>query len=548
MTQKVVVYVTSEVTLHSKLKTYSGGLGEVAGSMARAGRDLPIVGCSLLYRGGYGEQEVNENGMTVHYPIADYSKMLKNTGTRCHLSVRDEDRRYDVYVDIWECSRGRYGTMPFYFLDTDIDANNERVRSFTRYLYGGSLITNRSKDLMIWQSIVLGVGTVLAMEALGFEVLKYHLNESHAVFTPLYLLNRELRAGTPLESALDHVRKKIIFTNHTPVDAGNPKYDIGTVLWLSGFHETIDFGLMHRLGGHAYFDATLACLRLSSKVNAVSLRHLEVCRDSWGGVSESASWSAVTNGVSPGFWQDEFASANTIAALMEFKKLYKRYKFYYILGKTGKMLNEEVLTIDWFRRFAEYKRPKLIFSNMDWLRSHLEEGHFQLVMGGKPHPDDRPMIDAWNEIWRWARELPNLVLLNGYDPEMSKIVKQGSDLWMMSSRAPLEACITSTISAAMVGANIMSIRDGWIWELDPVEQHYFLYGTSVPMSMYEQDAYDAASMREVIDSVVLPEFKSKQAWWQRQMRIRNMVLQHYTDLRMMREYWDLYGLDEEKMR
>lgn len=546
MAQKVVVYETSEVTLDRDLYFYSGGLGEVAGGIARAAYELnlPVVGLSLLYREGYGEQGVNEQGMTYSYKRRSYDHMLNKTGKQCHMSING----VSVYADIWECPRGKFGSMPFYFLDTDIDANNHLGKLNTRHLYGGSSLTGRKMDTMISQSIVLGVGAVEAMRELGYEVSLFHLNESHAVMTPLYLLYLALKEGKGIEEVIASVRRRVVFTNHTPVDAGNPKYKVDTILTLSGFDPVIKHDLMRRLGGSdEWFDATLACLRLAKSVNAVSERHLQICKDRWGDLPETAPWSAVTNGVTSSFWQPpEWQGVVSPRVIEELKAEYKLRMLYYILGRTDKDLDSKRLTIGWFRRFAEYKRPKLIFRYLDWLVDHLEKGDFQLIIGGKPHPDDDAMVSAWNDLYRMARDLPNLVILHGYDPFMSKIMKAGCDLWHASPRVPYEACSTSGMSAAMLGANLLSTRDGWLWELDPAERNVFLFGTSVPSAVYEQDAYDALELRRVIDEEIIPEYYDRKLeWYKRAARIKIIAEERYNSTRMMREYWQFYGLGEK---
>lgn len=546
MTERVVVYVTSEVTLHTDLRFYSGGLGEVAGGYARSAHTLglPVVGLSLLYREGYGDQHVDRQGMYVTYPRRSYDHILKYTGKRCGFSIDGAM----VYADIWECPRGTFGSIPFYFLDTDIQANNHLGRINTRQLYGGSEMTGRTMDRMICQAIVLGAGAVEAMRELGYDVAVYHLNESHAVFTPLYLLHRALLQGVSIEDALAAVREKIVFTNHTPIDAGNPKYDLKRLLSLCGYGLVMNEALMHRLGGGAWFDSTLACLRLSRAVTAVSQRHLDICKERWGAVAESAPWSVVTNGVTKSFWQDApFAACRTARELERVKAAHKRDMLFYILGKSNVRFCEDVLTIGWFRRFAEYKRPALILRHFDWLKRHLENGDFQLVMGGKPHPDDKAMIDCWNELYRLSQTLPNFAMLPGYDPEMSKIVKAGCDLWFSSPRVPFEASSTSPMSAGMLGTNLLSTRDGFLWDFTSADNLVFFFGTSVPTAMFEQDAFDAQDLCRVIDVDVLPEYVRKNAWYVRALRIKQRMEEQYNSDRMVAEYSTLYGLEPERV-
>ncbi|MEK9195234.1 MAG: hypothetical protein AAB975_02575 [Patescibacteria group bacterium] len=334
--------------------------------------------------------------------------------------------------------------------------------------------------------------------------------------------------------------KKIVFTNHTPIAEGNPRYSVSMILDLTGFNEMIWRDLLKQLGGDTWFDATVACLRLSRTANAVSQKHLQTCKELWPDTLGSAPWHAVTNGVTTMYWQyPEFAEAQTWERIAQAKVLYKRYLIYYLLGRTDKRFREDVLTIAWFRRFVEYKRPNLIFRDFEWIANHLTSGHFQLIMGGKPHPDDKGMIGmiaVWNEIYSLSKKFPNLAILAGYDPIMSKVMKAGADLWFSSPRVPIEACSTSGMSAAMNGANLMSTSDGWICEVNPDE--VFLYGTHIPV-MYEQDVFDASELRSSLDNVVMPMYYNrKNEWYDKVLRIKRTVETHYNSDRMLSEYRD----------
>lgn len=536
MAEKVIAYITPEVTLDADLQFYSGGLGEVAGSMGRSAYSMgkSMVGISLCYSQGYYEQGLDKNnGMTVEYKDYHAKENLRNTGKQCRIVIKGET----VYADILENPAGQYGSMQWFFLDTDIDANNHLGRINTQQLYGGSEMTGRNMPRMISQAMVLGIGAVEALHVLGYEVETYHLNESHAVFASLHLLYLELASGKNISEAIANVRKKIVFTNHTPIAAGNPEYSISIMLELTGFPEMIWRDLLKQLGGDMSFDATVACLRLAHSANAVSGEHLQTCKKLWPDTLGGPAWSAVTNGVTTAYWQyPEFAEAHTPERIAHAKAIYKRYLMYYLFGKTDKQFREDILTIAWFRRFAEYKRPKLIFRDMEWIANHLTSGHFQLIMGGKPHPDDKEMIAVWNEIYDFSKKLPNLAILAGYNPIMSKVIKAGVDLWFSSPRVPLEACSTSGMSAAMNGANLMSTLAGWMCEVNPVD--VFLYGTHIPI-MYEQDVFDAGELRNNLDNIIIPMYYDrKNEWYEKTARIKKTSETCYNSDRMLSEYYD----------
>ena len=237
-----------------------------------------------------------------------------------------------------------------------------------------------------------------------------------------------------------------------------------------------------------------------------------------------------------------FPYTKILFAVTEAKAKHKRDMLFYIEGRTSKCFRADVLTIGWFRRFTAYKRPKLLFRNMEWLKRHLENNDFQLLMGGMPHPDEQEMVDEWNSLYEISREFENFAMLYGYNPAMSKIVKSGCDLWLASPRAPFEACSTSVISAPMCGCNVMSTPDGFVWEIEREHKSLFMYGTSVPSGMFEQDAFDAQELRRVMDDEVIPEFyDSKTNWYARVLRMKGIAESMYSSKRMSGEYWRMYS-------
>ena len=200
--------------------------------------------------------------------------------------------------------------------------------------------------------------------------------------------------------------------------------------------------------------------------------------------------------------------------------------------ETGKYLSEHLGTIVWARRFAEYKRPKLLLSDLDWLTTNLKSNNFQMIFAGRPHPDDYEMIDTWNYIYSLSKELPNLVILPGYELQLSLDLKRGADVWLNTPRAPNEACGTSGMSAAMNGAINLSTPDGWMAEANP--ENCFLFGS--PFCTPSQDALDLQKLKERIDKIV-PMFNlEKDAWYQKALAAKLEAGIRWTSDRMVKEY------------
>ena len=533
-----IAFFTPEIAVDNSLYTYSGGLGVFAGGflIAACKMGLPVVGVTLLPRQGYYDQYLNENQkMGVRYVNRTYEGILEPTGVKFKIPLSGSE----VWIEVLKLPAGRFGTTDIYFLDCDIEENDALSRSNTLQLYGGSRDSGANIERKIAQSFILGRGGVRALELLNIPVELYHINESHAAFAALELLERELQLTADLETATEVVRSQVVFTTHTPVRAGNPEYGTysdGTpmVLKMGSFGKEITSEVLRRVGGEP-FNMTASCLRLSRKANAVSQKHGDVAQKLWHWVEDASTIIAITNGTSRDFWQAEsFRNANTAEDMRFAKKQGKRAMLRFIEEHTGKHLSENIFTVVWARRFAEYKRPKLLFSDMEWLKSRLSANALQVVIAGRPHPDDYAMIDVWNWLYKRSTELPNLVVLAGYDLDMSKILKAGADLWLNTPRSPDEACGTSGMSAAMNGAINMSTPDGWMPEANP--ENCFLFGARFAAS--DQDAYDAEKLRDALDQVLVMYFTPGE-WSKRQLAAKLEAEMRWTSDRMVSQYQEL---------
>ncbi len=534
----VVAFITPEMGIDQSLHTYSGGLGFLGGEFLRSAyaMEKPFVAVSLLARCGYYDQHIEHSRMSIGYTPRPYDDILESTGVKFTIPIC----KSPVWIEVKKLAAGKFQNAECYFLDCDIEENNRESRDSTLYLYGGSHATGSNMERIIAQSIILGRGAVEAFKHLNIPVALYHLNESHAAFAGVALVDEFLRVGISLEQAIAAVREKIVFSTHTPVSAGNPRYPLYTedgrncVEFLWGCDDVVTRNVLEQIGGSP-FNMAACCIRLAKRVNAVSLRHLEIARDMWHWVRDDINMTHVTNGVNRNFWQlPEFSDATTPHDMRKAKRLHKRKLLGFIAETTGKYFGEYCPIVCWARRFAEYKRPKLLFYDYPWIADLLRRNTIQLVIAGKPHPDDFGMIAVWNELLAISHHEPNMVVLPGYEMEMSKLLKAGADIWLNTPRAPLEACGTSGMSATMNGAIHMSTPDGWAFEENPL--YAFLFGTRYPL--VDQDAFDLQELKKVMHRAIEMYYDAPDEWYAMALGTKQKSEMQRTSDRMLTEYWD----------
>ncbi len=534
-----IAFITPEISIDQSLRTYSGGLGVIGGGMVGAAyrANFPLVAVSLLYTEGYYDQGIDHHPegrsrMSINYISHGHDHALEDTGVMVTVNVANAP----IHIKVWKLPRGLFQTTEVLFLEVDIPENDYLSRLNGKRLYPSLESTGNSKEhndeRRIAQSMILGFGAVKALKALEYDVALYHLNEGHAGFVPLALAQQFQSEGNDYEKTKALVRSKVVFTTHTPVSAGNPKYGSDMIK-----HFLSDDSLARFIADatlDTYFDLTASSLLLSAMANGVSKKHGEVSRKMWRDLKHGALITSVTNGVDPHFWQHrEFHDAKTIDCLMHAKRMYKRNLLKYIHQITGKMWSEEVMTLVWARRFAGYKRPGLLFSDYDWIERHLRANKLQIIMAGKPHPDDDSMINEWNNLLRKAYGLPNLVVLNGYELDLSRTLKAGADTWLSTHASPFEASQTSGMSAAMNGAINVSTPDGWYLEAN--EKSYFRFG--IDYHCDGQDKIDSIALQECIVDRVLPlYYGDKDAWYKMALRAKTEAEQYWSSDRMLQDY------------
>ena len=545
-----IAYFTMEVALRPGIPTYSGGLGVLAGDTVRSAADLelPLVTVSLVSRAGYFRQRIDEAGRQHEDPDpwepADVTQPLP-----ARVVVPIEGR--EVWVGGWlyvlEGHMG--GRQPVILLDTDFAENGPEDRELTRHLYGGD------DRYRLKQEIVLGIGGARMLHALGFRVRQYHMNEGHAALLCLELLNRyafpadDLRAG---ESPYDipRVRELCNFTTHTPVEAGHDRFTYDLVQEVLG--DFIDQVALKRLAGEDQLNMTRLALNCSEYVNGVAKRHAETSRHLFPGYRVRS----VTNGVHPFAWthpafarlydehlpgwchepellvraeccisDDEIWSAHRQAkqALLE-----------QVGTLTGAELDPEVFTLGFARRMTAYKRPDLLFTDRQRLKTIAAQRPLQIVLAGKAHPRDQDGKRVIEALHAHISELAGtvaVVFLPNYDMALAAAMVAGVDVWLNTPLPPWEASGTSGMKAAFNGVPNLSVLDGW-WSEGRIEGI-----TGWGIGDGEADADDASALYTKLEQVVLPLYYENRAGWVAVMKgaiAKNASF--FNSHRMMRRY------------
>lgn len=475
-----IAYFSMEIALRNEIPTYAGGLGMLAGDTLRSATDLdlPMVAVSLVSRAGYFRQEIDAEGRQLEYPATwepgRWAQVLD-----AKIAVKIEDRTVWICAWLYVLEGHMGGRQPVLLLDTDLEENASDDRKITHYLYGGD------NAYRLKQEIVLGLGGVRLLQALGFTIRHYHMNEGHSALIGIELMRRytysaeDLRPG---ESPYDfpRIRDMCSFTTHTPVEAGHDRfsYDLVRRVLDNGF----DIETIGRLGGEDSLNMTRLALSLSEYVNGVARKHAEVSSAMFPGYRVHA----ITNGVHPYTWAAE-----------GFRKLYdlylpgwchepqlliradccipddaiwqahvqvKQQLIEKVLALTGVALQPALPIFGFARRMTAYKRPDFLFFDLDRLKTIARRHPFQIVLAGKAHPRDENGKRLIEQLHAQARALAGLitvVYLPDYDMATAQMLTAGADVWLNTPLPPLEASGTSGMKAAFNGVPNFSVLDGW---------------------------------------------------------------------------------------
>ena len=546
-----VAYFSMEIGLANDIPTYSGGLGVLAGDTLRtaADLDLPMVGVTLVSRAGHFRQEIDAQGRQIEHADA-WDPDQHATRLNAAVALNLEGRQVWIGGWLYVIRSRRNGGVPVLLLDTDMPVNHPLDREITHYLYGGDEVYR------IKQELVLGLGGVAILQALGFKLMGYHMNEGHSAFLTLALLRRFAYAAEDLRPGeipydIPRVRDLCTFTTHTPVEAGHDQFSYELVSRIYGDLPAPD--TLKHLAGTDRLNMTRLALNLSEYVNGVAKRHAETSRRMFPGYAVHA----VTNGVHSSTWTSPhlgalydhyvpgwchepelLARADRIPddQLWEAHQQAKQDLIVRVGQLTNTRLDPERPILGFARRMTAYKRPDLLFTDLVRLRAIARRYPFQVVMAGKAHPRDeggKLLIQALHgHIQALAGEIP-MAFLPDYDMALALIMVAGSDVWLNTPLRPLEASGTSGMKAAFNGVPQLSVLDGW-WVEGCLEG---VTGWAIGDDNPGANGSDAASLYDKLERVVLPLwYENRSGWIQVMKGAISKNAAYFNSHRMMRRY------------
>ncbi len=604
-----VAYFSAEFAIHSSLPLYAGGLGILAGDICKEASDLglPMVGVGLMYPQGYFRQRISIDGWQEEvYSRLDFEQapllpVFALDGSRNLASVHLGDRR--LFLSAWQV---RVGATTLYLIDTNVEENSPHDRDLSARLYSAD------REVRIQQEIVLGTGGVRILRALGVRPSRWHANEGHTAFMMLERLAEQAASGVDFDRALEKVRSTTIFTTHTPVPAGHDVFSIESIdRYLSGYYSlpgmsrdaVLRLGRSHHQDGG--FNMTALALATSSHCNAVSRLHGVVARRMWQGYwpqarrEEDVPIVHITNGVHAPTWIDP-----------EMNRLFQRYldidwmdrhddpdlwarvagipdeELWRVRSKLkmklvnlilelaqrgwssrameaqqvvamGALLHPEILTIGFVRRFAGYKRPALIFHDVDRLKRIVGDPWrpVQIVFAGKSHPADSPAKRSLHGVCTAAADRDfqgKIAFVSDHDMHMAHYLVAGVDVWLNNPRRLQEACGTSGMKASLNGVPHLSVADGW-WHEGYNGRNGWSIGDGVePSGPDEEDNVDAESLYRLLEQEIVPLFYDRDLngvphrWVGVVKEVIRSVVPAYCARRMLKGYTDQLYLDREE--
>jgi len=563
--EKPVAYFSAEFGFHESLPIAAGGLGVLAGDHMKSASDLGLglVGITLFYREGYFQQAINaDNWQTEYYSLLN----PRNLAMEQVFDARNEPlmgsveiATSQVFFQVWRVNVGRCAV---YLLDTNVEPNETQYRDLTRRVYGGDRTTR------IMQEILLGIGGVRMLRALGIRPSVYHMNEGHSTFLTLELIREQLAAGKSFAGALAYAKAHCVFTTHTPVEAGHDRFDESLLLYTLGNFfkdmrvptaELLALGRVKPDDKNEPFCMTVLALKASRSANAVSELHGQVSRRMWHPLfpektEDQVPIGHITNGVhilgwmkgpmrrffmrkagpaweqeinAPAFWErmadPGFASDEEIWALrynlrremIEFARRRLLIQGHRLEQSDfivyDRLLNMDALTIGFARRFATYKRAPLVFQQFEEIVKLTQDPSrpIQFVFAGKAHPRDdegKKFIQHIIHLSKYSELQGHLIFLENYDIHVARQMVSGCDVWLNTPRRPLEASGTSGQKVSLYGGLNLSILDGWWREGYDGTNGFAIGGDSHPNSIAEQDRGDSENLFKVLTQEVIPCF------------------------------------------
>lgn len=498
---KKVAYFSMEFAIDQALKIYSGGLGFLAGSHMRSAYELKqnFIGIGMLWKYGYYDQSRKLDGSLEVKSIEKYYPYLEDTGIQVVIRVLDNTH---VNVKAYCLKPEIFGTVPMYFLSTDVPENDHLSRTITDRLYDANELTRIS------QSMVLGIGGAKVVEALGGSDI-IHLNEGHGLPAFYYLRDK------------GYSKENFVFTTHTPETAGNEERHADFLNKMGFFgRELTEAELKEQSVNGGMLSYTVSALRLAKKSNAVSKIHAEVSKHMWEGYEGISEIIPITNAQNQKYWQDEVLAKaldkGDKKAYTKRKRALKELLFKEVANQTGKLFDPEVLTIVWARRFAGYKRADLLLSDEKRIEKILSstDKPVQIIWAGKPYPKDQSAIDTFNRLFYFSKYRKNVAVLVGYELELSRLVKMGSDIWLNNPRITREASGTSGMTAAMNGSVNLSTFDGWIPEFAKDGENCFVIPPAdLNVSQEEHDKQDYENLYDILENKIAKSYYETPDKW-----------------------------------
>jgi len=524
--QRTIAYFSMEVGVEPAMPTYSGGLGVLTGDTIRSAADLriPMVAVTLLHRKGYFRQRLDASGWQreeeAEWIIEDF---LKEMLPKALVTI--EGRAVQIRAWKYDVSGIRGFHVPVYFLDTDLPENSEWDRTLTHFLYGGD------QHYRLCQEVILGIGGVRMLRALGYDrIERFHMNEGHSSLLTVELLDEETRkAGRQsiIHEDIEAVRKRCVFTTHTPIPAGHDQFSLDLVNRVLG-HRHVFVDMKDIFCYEGLLNMTYLALNLSHYINGVAKKHGEVSRLMFLG----HTIDAITNGVHaatwgsrpfqelydryiPGWREDNFSLRYALnipkQEVWEAHQEAKNALIEYVNRKTGVGMDVNILTIGFARRATEYKRGDLLFQDIDRLRTiSSKTGPLQVIYAGKAHPQDQGGKELIKRIFQAKESLKKeirIAYLENYDIELGKVMTSGVDLWLNTPQPPMEASGTSGMKSALNGVPSLSVLDGW-WIEGYIEG---VTGWSIGETRRDTEESsnwlkDALSLYNKLEHVILPLF------------------------------------------
>ena len=530
---KKVSYFSMEFAIHQPLKIYSGGLGFLSGSHLRSAYELRqnLVGIGILWKYGYYDQTRNQDQSLQPAWMEKSYSFLEDTGIKFQILIHD----HPVWVKAMYLNPETFKSAPLFLLTTDLPENDYVSQTICHRLYDANVATK------VAQFILLGVGGAKLMDEIGFNPDVYHLNEAHGISSAFYLLNKF--------KSVEKVKEHLVFTTHTPEEAGNEKHDIYLCHKMSYFCG-LSIDEVRKITGTTddQFNHSLAALRFARKANGVSALHGVVSREMWKKYEGICEITSITNAQNWRYWSDKqmykyMEEGNDLA--YDDRKVYlKKRAFEIVADQTGKIFDPNVLTIVWARRFAGYKRADFLTQDLARFERLLNNTNHQvqIIWAGKPYPVDYPAISQFNNLVHLSKNYKNVAVLVGYELSLSKRLKQAADIWLNNPRVPREASGTSGMTAAMNGAVNFSTDDGWIPEFINSGNNGFVVPKAdyANMSVHDQDEYDLNKIYEILEQQIVPLYYDNYDTWRQIMKngMRDVRFQ-FDSNRMAAEYYNI---------